>query len=138
MRKLFLDDFRVPKDCIHYMNSRIGSENTIYLEDWDVVKDYDEFVHNIETNGMPDVISFDHDLADEHYDSSMYDLNEEYNNRYSNFREKTGYDCAIWLCEYCSEREIPLPKYFVHSMNPIGSDNIKNVLNNYTKFFNSK
>jgi hypothetical protein len=117
------------------MNSRIGSDNVIYLEDWDIVKTYDEFVEYIETNGVPDVISFDNDLADEHYDSDMYSLSDSYNQKYSKFKEKTGYDCAKWLCDYCVVNSLPLPKYYVHSMNPIGCENITSVLKSYDKIF---
>lgn len=117
MKRLFLDDIRVPTDCITYMHSRIGDSNKIYLEDWDIAKDYSEFVEYIEKNGVPDIISFDHDLSDEYYES----------NDVKNYKEKTGYDCAKWLCEYCLENKIPLPEYIVHSMNPIGSENILSV-----------
>jgi hypothetical protein len=44
---------------------------------------------------------------------------------YDNFKEKTGYDCAKWLCNYCIDNGIPLPEYYVHSMNPVGRENIK-------------
>ena len=30
--KLFLDDVRIPSDCINYMYKRIGALNPIYLE----------------------------------------------------------------------------------------------------------
>lgn len=60
---LFLDDFRIPEDCAKYM-----SNPEFYLNNkWVIVRDYDEFVKFIEKNGMPAVISFDHDLSDIDY-----------------------------------------------------------------------
>ena len=45
--------------------------------------------------------------------------------------EKTGYDCAKWLVEYCLNNDLDLPFCFVHSMNPVGKDNINHLLKNY-------
>ena len=36
------------------------------MKKWVVVKNYDEFTEYIEKNGIPDYISFEHDLAPEH------------------------------------------------------------------------
>lgn len=116
---LFLDDVREPKDV-----------TWIYLPDkpWTIVRNYSEFVHEIESKGyLPDMISFDHDLADGHYghglnnDSIPYDL----------YEEKTGYSCAKWLINYCDNKNFDIPAYLVHSMNPVGSKNIRDLLSNY-------
>jgi len=131
MKRLFLDDVRIPINCSAYMRPA-----NIYLEDWDVVRTYDEFVEYITKNGVPDEISFDHDLADEHYDPSMYESIDKYTKKYNTFKEKTGYDCAKWLSEYCVNNVIPMPKCYVHSMNPVGRDNIKSVLNSLEKILN--
>jgi hypothetical protein len=130
MKRLFLDDVRNPKDCVSYMR------NKVYNEDWDIVRTYDEFVDYIKTNGVPDEISFDNDLADEHYHPSMFDSPESYGEKYNSFKEKTGYDCAKWLCNYCFENGLPLPTYLVHSMNPVGRDNIISILNSSEKILN--
>lgn len=134
--KLFLDDFRIPAMCTHYMLRRIGFQNTIYLDiDWVIVKNYDEFVDYIKVNGLPTLISFDHDLSDEHYsgevDASTWDdyyLLED--------REMTGYDCAKWLVDYCDKTNNQLPLYVVHSMNLVGTQNIIRYLENYKKSLN--
>ncbi len=127
--KLFLDDVRVPKDCLGYMHLRIGAENPIYLEEWVIARNYDEFVQIVKDN-FPNIshVSFDHDLADEHYDlDAMSDI-EKYNELYSNFKEKTGVDCAEFLKKYYKDNNTPLPeKMYVHSMNPVGMYNIINV-----------
>ncbi len=127
--KLFLDDVRVPKDCLGYMHLRIGAENPIYLEEWVIARNYDEFVQIVKDN-FPNIshVSFDHDLADEHYDlDAMSDI-EKYNELYSNFKEKTGVDCAEFLKKYYKDNNTPLPeKMYVHSMNTVGMYNIINV-----------
>ena len=128
--KIFIDDIRNPENCISYMYSRIGALNPIYLEEWKIVRNYNEFVKHIKENGLPTHISFDHDLADEHYDASMYDGLERYNEHLNTCVEKTGADCAKWLVEYLNEYSLKLPICIVHSCNPIGSENIKNILNN--------
>lgn len=124
---LFLDDYRVPKDCLEY------TYNQLYLLDWKIVRSYNEFIKTIEIEGLPDMISFDHDLADEHYDPDLHG-SETYNEIYDSFVEKTGYDCAKWLINYCAENKLALPNVIlIHSMNPAGSANIKSIFNSYQK-----
>lgn len=130
-KKLFLDDIRVPREVYSYI------PNNIYLaNNWSIVRNYEEFVKFIEKNGLPDLISFDHDLADEHYVPSHlwddYEKSKEYQDSQS-YREKTGQDCAKWLVNYCIDNKKPLPQFLVHSMNPVGADYIRNYLNNYLK-----
>ena len=61
---LFLDDFRMPKDAYNYLLQ------PIYISvNWEIVRSYDEFVKYITEHGIPEIISLDHDLADEHYES---------------------------------------------------------------------
>jgi len=93
-------------------------------EQWQIVRSYDEFVEWILKYGLPDVISFDHDLADEHY---------AFAGNYNVFRYETGYDAAKWLCKYCKDNNKPLPQCYVHSMNPVGADNIRHYLENFKK-----
>lgn len=127
--KLFLDDVRFP----------IQVFRTTTNMEWKVVRSYDEFVKIIEEQGLPFMISFDHDLADEHYRQSMYDKDKHYTKYYNDgtFKEKTGYHAAQWLVTYCLDKNIDLPKWNVHSMNPIGKENITGLLTSYEKFRNS-
>lgn len=104
------------------MHSRIGSRNPVYLQEWEVVKSYEEFVKIIEKKGIPEIVSFDHDLADEHYIGGDLDIIDR-----TEFTEKTGYDCAVWLKQYCLENDKELPEIFIHSMNPVGTENIKRI-----------
>lgn len=115
MYNLFLDDVRNPNKFLDDIRS------------WEIVRNHAEFTRIIQQRGLPQFISFDHDLAFEHYDSSE----TEY------YVEKTGYDCAKWLIEYCMKTHQQLPEWQVHSMNPVGKVNIENLLKNYeTKFQN--
>lgn len=72
-------------------------------------------------------VSFDHDLADEHYDPSMFEDKHKYNVISKFFEEKTGYECALWMKVFYEERKKDLPTIFVHSMNPVGTEKIKNL-----------
>lgn len=112
MRKLFLDDERAPFDCT-----------------WNVVRSYDAFVAYIESTGVPDVISFDHDLAFEHYPTGGLIPSLDFPNEqlpYASYTEKTGYHAAKWLEE--TGRLALLNEAWVHSMNSIGRTNIMRVL----------
>lgn len=101
---IFLDDIRQPED------------NSIK---WEIITNFYEFTKIITYYGLPVItsISFDHDLG----------LDSQGN------LEKTGYDCAKWLVDYCIENDLDLPRYKIHSANPVGAENIKSLLCNYEK-----
>jgi hypothetical protein len=130
MKLLWLDDYRNPFIDIE---GKVPKESTEII--W--VKSYDEFVDYISENGLLDIISFDHDLADEHYTPKEYwddyEKSKEYQEK-QNYQEKTGMDCAKWLVDYCIDNNIELPKIYVHSANPVGADNIRELLNNFKKY----
>lgn len=132
MKNLFLDDIRQPRDaCYLVTNPRI-----YWDEEWIVVVNYDEFCNWIRLNGVPDVISFDHDLADFHYEYKPEDyenMSEDEMNLKFGSMEKTGLDCAKWLVEYCLDNGVNLPEYYVHSANPTGKENIQKYLDNAKK-----
>ncbi len=125
MRKcLYLDDERTP---------------TVTLPNaypWDVVRNYNEFVAYIEANGVPDLISFDHDLAYEHINDyvTQVGLKGFQHPNYDEYKEKTGLDCAKWLAEYCQKNNARLKSVSVHSHNPVGADNIQSFINGFKKF----
>ena len=127
--KLFLDDIRNPQDVRYYIN-----ENIYLDEDWVIVRNYDEFVDKIKSCGIPYLISFDHDLSKEHYNPLMYKEDNSYDELYEQFIEKTGKDCADWLINYCIDNKIKCPQFMVHSMNPVGGENIRKLLQNYIKY----
>jgi len=96
---------------------------------WTVIRSYGNFKALIELKGyLPEFISFDHDLSIEHYGNLIKNKSD-----YNKYEEKTGYDCAKWLVEYCSNSEQQLPKYTVHSLNPIGAQNIRSLLKNFSE-----
>jgi hypothetical protein len=110
--KLFLDDYRNPAN-VKWINIPSGP--------YTIVRNYDEFVNTISELGIPEHVSFDHDLADNHYE-----------NDFSN--EKTGLECAEWLINTCQDLGQKFPTFTVHSMNPVGSLRIKNaIVNAYMK-----
>jgi hypothetical protein len=120
--KLFLDDNRKPYDVFKLTINPVYENNN-----WDIVKTYEDFTSYIEKNGIPEMISFDHDLSFDHY----YDENQKGELNYDEFKEKTGYHCAQWLIEYCKKNSLNLPTWFIHSANPVGSQNIKKLLTDF-------
>ena len=118
---LWLDDIRDP-----FLNREGKVPKGNYVIFW--VLDYNAFVEWVERFGLPDIISFDHDLADIHYTATgNIDILK------SEWQEKTGMDCAKWLVDYCIDNKLDLPEYFVHSANPVGKENIEKYLGNYIK-----
>ena len=124
---LFLDDVRNPKDCCQYM-----PDTKFYFDsEFVIVRNYDEFVNFIRKNGLPNIISFDHDLADEHYRLEFEEWS--YTPERMDMGERTGYDCAKWLVEYCMDNNLKMCQFTVHSANPAGAQNILGLLNNFRK-----
>lgn len=118
MKYLFLDDERMPKDVTWLLIGGPGGR----VADWHIVRSVNEAIEWVKNNGFPDVISFDHDLSFEHYAGDFSG-------------ENTGYNFAKWLIEYDMDTGT-MPSNFiftVHSMNPIGSENIRNLLSNYIR-----
>ena len=124
MKRLFLDDWRIPRDCATYMWRR--TDCRIYQEEWDIVRSYGQFVKWIETNGVPGLVGFDYDLADveelkeELPIEEWFDLDEN--------RVYTGLDCAEFLLDFCNRNGFKFPEYVIHSANPDGSEEIKKLL----------
>jgi len=106
MWKLFLDDLRDPSKT--YPDRDVS--------DWVICRSFDEAVQRIEDLGYPDEIFFDHDLGN----------------------GPTGYDFAKFLVnEDLNKNSFPIGFCFsVHSANPIGAENIKNLLDTYLRFKN--
>jgi hypothetical protein len=132
---LWLDDVRDPSNEFHW---RWIPEITQGTHEIVWVKDYKEFTNFIRENKMPDIISFDHDIADEHNLDFMEQ--KDYSNseelvfpNYDKFYYPTGYDAAKWLIDFCINNKIELPKWRVHSANIVGTENIRSVLLNYMK-----
>lgn len=135
--RLYLDDVRSPEQAALYCKPELVPMYN--KEKWEIVRNYHEFVAWIEKNGLPDIVSFDHDLAPEHYAPP-----EHWDGKYEEWvmsqdmKEKTGYHCAVWLCDYCMGHDLPLPEYYIHSANPVGAENIESYLNQFKVLQNDK
>jgi hypothetical protein len=114
--RLFLDDERHPRD-VKWVDLPPGP--------WTIARNYDMFVDIVKSLGVPSFVTFDHDLGAEAYAAVIAGKGHV---DYSKLREKTGYHCAKWLVEHCLEHGIKIPDYEVHSMNPVGADNIRSVM----------
>jgi hypothetical protein len=90
----------------------------------DIVRTSKSAIDYVKINGCPSFISFDHDLGvvDGHLDTAMIFVD--------------------WLIKYDLDQDgSVIPKDFmfnVHSMDPIGVDNIQTKLDNYLKFKGGK
>jgi hypothetical protein len=113
---LYLDDVRIPTEG-----------------EWEIVKNYDEFVAHIKMNGLEnyEVISLDHDLGEGAMIEYYTNTKPNYELDYNRISEKTGMDCARYLVAEAMNKKIPLPTIYVHSANPIGAANIMGYINNY-------
>jgi hypothetical protein len=131
-RFLFLDDIRNPNDAYEH------TKQIMFLQKkWEVVKNYNEFIKWITKNGLPELISFDHDLADIHYTSLRLLTNCEKPKEWQDaqvYTEKTGYDCAKWLIDYCLDNNLKCPKFYCHSMNPVGKNKINSILEQFSTY----
>ena len=113
---LYLDDVRIPTEG-----------------EWEVVRNYDEFVAHIKLKGLGayEVISLDHDLGEGAMVEYYTNVKPNYELDYNRIPEKTGMDCARFLVAEAMNTKIPLPTIYIHSANPIGSANIMGYVNNY-------
>lgn len=121
---LLLDDIRTLNVVRSYTN--LPSD----LYPWILVRNYDEFKTCIENEGIPNFVSYDHDLSDYHYKAAS-ELHNDGMINYDLYTEKTGYHCAKWLVDKCINENIKHPPYTVHSMNPIGKANIISYIESY-------
>lgn len=116
---LWLDDYRNPNEWMDYIKIAFHiTAKDPYVIVW--AKSYNDFVNHITNCGLPDAIGFDHDLADE------------------GLNEKTGYDAAKFLVDYCIDNDVNLPEFNSQSANPVGKENILNLLNNFKRHVQRK
>ena len=115
---LWLDDMRDPNK---YLNKKADKESGAlynnlsfyqkfkekYNPEFVWVKTFEEFTNYILKNGLPEFVSFDHDLGK---------------------GLKKGAECALWLKQYCRENNKQLPKFYAHSANPNGRKEINSLL----------
>lgn len=124
---IFLDDERNPRDV-----------TWVKLPDctWTIVRNFAEFKEWINKYGIPKRVAFDHDLAECHYPGSSPEMELCFKIGvipYSRLDGCTGYDAAKWLCKYCQDNNVKFPEYYVHTMNPVGAENIIGYIKNYKR-----
>ncbi len=122
MYNLFLDDFRQPKDAFKLWGVNIYSPDSDVR--WIAVKNAQEFYETINRLGVPQIVSFDHDLADEHYDQRTWNSEER--------TPPDGFDCAKMLLRTIQESDTLIPEIHIHSQNPVGS---KRIFSYFYSFF---
>ena len=91
MHYIYLDDIRTPVD-----------------NKWTVVRNYNEFIKHILSLSSDDeyIISFDHDIAEEHYTPKEYRDDYETSKLYQeskSYNEKNWNDCAKELVDIISK-----------------------------------
>ena len=104
--KLFLDDIR----DINMVYKKLTNEDFV------IVRNFHDFKKVILEKGLPELISFDNDLG----------LDE------NNMVAEDGYACAKWLV-YESGINLQNLKFKVHSANPVASQQIQGLLDNYIR-----
>jgi len=129
---LFLDDIRDPSVCLNYKTKFMPENRRQYsMENWVIVRNYEEFTNVIrsrfDSGEFPGLISFDHDLADVHYDPELFQESFEY-------KEETGADCANFVVKFCLDNELNLPEFYVHSANPLGAQRIYDNMKDYFRY----
>ena len=105
---LFIDDERNPADVL--WADWIG-----VITDWKIARNWFEVRSIIHEYGMPQFISFDHDLSD---------------------FSPNGYWIAKNLVVLDMDKVLEFPenfKFFVHSKNPVGAKNIQKYLESYMR-----
>ena len=115
---LWLDDSR--HDPVKFLNKDDDSESGTVVRQWyndnmngtqiqwTAVSNFWQFKQYIETNGVPDFVSLDHDLGKDAATKARKNSGEY---------EPTGADCALFLVSYCLRSGIPIPKNYIHSAN---------------------
>ena len=136
--RLILDDLRTAQQCT-VSNGKFNYVPLLQLtetkpEDWVIVRNYDQFVQVIKERGIPDFISFDHDLDRSAMREYFFAIENGKPFNYNNVKEKTGLDCAKFLIDKCKESVRILPEITLHTANTLGWENINAELEAYRKF----
>ncbi len=135
---LFLDDERFPyntsQDAYTHCDSAYDLTNNVLYKNltWFIVRNFEQFVNTIEKLGLPECISFDHDLKDKHY--YYYQMYTAYTGTIDyTVLEGTGYECAKWLVNYILNHDLTTPTILIHTQNVVGGENIKKLFENLQK-----
>ena len=127
--KLFLDDIRQPEDAwIYSERVKLLDKTNTHGCEWEIVRNYNDFCEFINKYGIPEVVSFDHDLCQEHMEH-YFDVTSKIGViEYGNLKTPTGKHCAEFFVDKWKEAGKPKVYVFVHSANRWGQTEIKSVL----------
>lgn len=125
---IFLDDNRNPIDVYEYTNRL---EYKMFA--WKVVRSYQEFVdlftERLMNNELPRLVSFDHDLATEHYLIAARNFLNEFDENSVNI--PTGWHALLWMINTYVEDDMKLPHILLHTKNPAGKKNMQSLIDEY-------
>lgn len=105
---IYVDDIRTDDKYYRYLNSNIinGIDRVI------ICRSFSETINALEDNKFENIIlDLDHDLGEGN----------------ENELEPSGYD----ICKYIVENQIPLMYFHIHSYNPVGAINMRQLLTHY-------
>lgn len=125
---LWLDDMRDPLKTDWLLQYAPEFDDVRDNVVW--VKNYDEFVDWIDKNGLPYKIAFDHDLGD---DVARLRVSNGMSKRQARIKKRdtlSGMDCAKFTMNYCLDNDLPVPEVVSQSANPVGRENILELLSN--------
>lgn len=111
MTLLWIDDIRNPNDGWAERYAPYPADEIVWA------KTYEEVLAFLESRGCPDEICFDHDLGETGED------------------EHNGFSCAKAIVEYCMDHDIDSPPYNIQSSNPVGSQNIRSIMDGWHKYY---
>jgi hypothetical protein len=128
--RIFLDDERSPRSTTWAPWHKDGE-----CWAWEIVRDVDAFKKLVLEQGIPEVVSLDHDLCDMHYaihaDPGIKKIVEEDLKRTI---PPTGHDALKWLLFRCIEMRCKRPVVYIHTMNPVGRDNMQSLVDSFDQF----
>lgn len=137
---LFLDDLRIPSQAWLEKPNKDSSGikltviSGIEEDKWVIVRTYDEFVATLEARGIPMVVSFDHDLHEEHIFHYFKNTQDTGIVEYGNLQHKTGLACAQKLIDMWQKTDKSVkPTIYIHSANKYGKRNIQELLDNHLR-----
>ena len=127
--KLFLDDIRVPNDAwIYPERVKLLEKTDTHNCEWEIVRNYNDFCEFINKYGIPEIVSFDHDLDTSHMEHYFNITSKTGVIEYEKLKIPTGKHCAEYFVDKWKEAGKPKVHVLVHSANRWGQTEIKKVL----------